>query len=38
MSLDAVAIGRAAAVDGYTDALKDLWAMTVALGRGRGEI
>ena len=37
-TLDAAVIGRAAAVDGYTDELKDLWVMTVALGRRRGEV
>jgi hypothetical protein len=35
VTLDAAVIGRAAAELGYTDELKDLWVMTVTLGRGR---
>jgi hypothetical protein len=34
-ALDAAVIGRAAAAIGYTDELKDLWVMTVMLGRDR---
>jgi Protein of unknown function (DUF3626) len=34
-TLDAAVIGRAAAQRGYTDELKDLWVMTVRLGRAR---
>jgi hypothetical protein len=36
-TLDAAVIGRAA-VDGYTDELKDLWVMTVKLGRARTRV